>query len=170
MTQVKENLSIIFPLEKKERIYFNNIGSNQARNEHCLLQSHRNESDRHPGKLGPDRSAAKSSKEKNNDIWESATRYTLIGRIIEIMEKSWTEYVAGNMRRALVIAGDHVDGDYLVLCADLLQADKNACHVRRHCWPIHLHCHYFVLAVWDECRSLLWIDGTSYWRRRLALY
>jgi len=68
MTQVKENLSIIFPLEKKERIYFNNIGSNQARNEHCLLQSHRKESDRHPAKLGPDRTAAKSSKEKNNDI------------------------------------------------------------------------------------------------------
>jgi hypothetical protein len=56
------------PLGKKERIYFNNIGSNQARNEHCLLQSHRNESDRHPVKLGPDRRAAKSSKEKNNNI------------------------------------------------------------------------------------------------------
>ena len=57
-------------------------------------------------------------------------------------------YIAGNMCWALVLAGGHVDGHYLVLCANLLQADQNASHVRRRCWPVHLHCHF--LCMWSS--------------------
>ena len=94
----RESISIILDQTKQETsIVCCNL---TVKNQIAILQ-----------KLGHDRTAAKSSKEKNNDIWESATRYTLIGRMREIMEKSWTdEFVAGKMRRALVLAGGHVDG------------------------------------------------------------
>ena len=53
------------------------------------------------------------------------------GLIVDSVDsKEVMSYIAGNMRWALVLAGGHVDGHYLVLCANLLQADQNTCHVR----------------------------------------
>jgi len=71
------------------------------------------------------------------------------GLIVDSVDsKEVMSYIAGNMRWALVLAGGHVDGHYLVLCANLLQADQNASHVRRRCWPVHLHCHF--LCMWSS--------------------
>ena len=71
------------------------------------------------------------------------------GLIVDSVDsKEVMSYIAGNMRWALVLAGGHVDGNYLVLCANLLQADQNASHVRRRCWPVHLHCHF--LCMWSS--------------------
>lgn len=62
-------------------------------------------------------------------------------------------YVTGDMRRALVLAGGHVDGHDLVLGTDLLQAHQDAHHVRRHRRPVHLRRRHFSLSLINQLSS-----------------